>query len=342
MGKERIRHIETALGADITMQSLPIGCSMPLVSIPANPVPDGVTTGMIATPDGVSLRYARWAPPPNCKGTVCIIQGRTEYIEKYFETVRDLQARGFAVATFDWRGQGGSQRLLRSSPLKGYVRRFDDYRIDLETFLQHIVLPDYPRPLFALAHSMGGMALIRAVKAGAPWFDRVVISAPMLQLPNVPVPRLTRTLIRSARLIGLGGVYVPRRDASVLATAPFRDNPLTSDPVRYARNAAVIEADPSLLLGWPTVAWLDEAFKAMAETEDPVYPASIRQPMLLLAAGVDRVVSAAAIERFASYLRTGSHLMIPGARHELLMEQDRYRAQFWAAFDAFIPGTPSS
>ena len=22
------------------------------------------------------------------------------------------------------------------------------------------------------------------------------------------------------------------------------------------------------------------------------------------------------------------------------MEQDRYRAQFWAAFDAFVPGTP--
>jgi len=24
----------------------------------------------------------------------------------------------------------------------------------------------------------------------------------------------------------------------------------------------------------------------------------------------------------------------------VLMEQDRLRAQFWAAFDAFVPGTP--
>jgi lysophospholipase len=24
----------------------------------------------------------------------------------------------------------------------------------------------------------------------------------------------------------------------------------------------------------------------------------------------------------------------------MLMEHDRYRAQFWAAFDAFVPGTP--
>ena len=27
-------------------------------------------------------------------------------------------------------------------------------------------------------------------------------------------------------------------------------------------------------------------------------------------------------------------------KHEILQEQDRYRLQFWAAFDAFVPGTP--
>ena len=30
--------------------------------------------------------------------------------------------------------------------------------------------------------------------------------------------------------------------------------------------------------------------------------------------------------------------MLPTARHEILMETDAIRAQFWAAFDAFIPG----
>ena len=75
--------------------------SMTLVSIPANPVPEDVVTGTIKTPDGAELRFARWAPPVNRKGTVCVFQGRTEYIEKYFETVRDLRQRGFAVATID-------------------------------------------------------------------------------------------------------------------------------------------------------------------------------------------------------------------------------------------------
>ena len=42
----------------------------------------------------------------------------------------------------------------------------------------------------------------------------------------------------------------------------------------------------------------------------------------------------------AYHLRAGSHLVIAGAKHEILQEQDRYRGQFWAAFDAFVPGTP--
>src|ERR687892_1390043 len=103
--------------------------AMNLISIPANPVPEDVVTGMLKTPDGISLRYARWAPPPGRKGTVCLFPGRAEFIEKYFETVRDLRARGFAVAALDWRGQGGSQRAL-SDPYKGHVERFSEYDLD--------------------------------------------------------------------------------------------------------------------------------------------------------------------------------------------------------------------
>jgi lysophospholipase len=78
----------------------------------------------------------------------------------------------------------------------------------------------------------------------------------------------------------------------------------------------------------------------MTEFADPAYASRLRQPMLLVAAGQDRIVSTPAIGAFARRLRAGSHLVIPGARHEILMEQDRYREQFWAAFDAFVPGSP--
>jgi lysophospholipase len=311
---------------------------MTLVSTSANPVPEDVVTGMLKTRDGVSLRFARWAPPPGRKGTVCLFQGRAEFIEKYFETVRDLRARGFAVATFDWRGQGLSDRTL-GNRRKGYVRDFSHYDIDLDTFVREVVLPDCPPPVFALAHSMGSSILLRAAHQGHRWFDRMVLLAPMIALPGMRRSRLTRMTVKAMRLAGLGGSYVPGGDASVMMQRPFIGNLLTSDPVRYARNVAVIETEPELSIGWPTVAWTDSAFKAMRQLSEPSFPYKIRQPILIIAAGHDQIVSTPAIDEFAVRLRAGSHLIVPGSRHELLMEQDRFRMQALAAFDAFVPGT---
>jgi lysophospholipase len=310
---------------------------MKLVSIPANPAPDDVVVGALQTPDGVSLRYARFAPPPGRKGTVVILPGRAEFIEKYFETVRDLRARGFAVAILDWRGQGMSQRALADRD-KGYVRNFDQYGIDLDTFMEQVVLPDCPPPLFALTHSMGSAVMLEACLKGRRWFDRVVMSAPMIGLPVRPLFRFASPTLRAMRLLGRGTAYVP--NAGAFQIVEFIGNPLTSDPVRFARNNAVLLEAPELRLGGPTVAWAHAALGVMKKFEWPGYAARIRQPILMAAAGQDDVVSTPAIEEFGLNLLAGSHIIVPGARHELLQEQDLYRNQFWAAFDAFVPGTP--
>src|SRR6201990_442712 len=208
---------------------------MTLVSIPSNPVPDGVVSGTIKTPDGAELRFARWAPPPGRKGTVCVFTGRSEQIEKYFETVRDLRDRGFAVAMIDWRGQGHSARRLRD-PRKGYVRNFADFEVDVDTFVQQVVLPDCPPPYFALAHSMGGAVMLRIAHAGKRWFDRMVLTAPMIDLPGRTTSFPIRPLVRTMRFAGMGGRYVPGGSDDIVGTGPFVSNPVTSDPVRYARN----------------------------------------------------------------------------------------------------------
>jgi len=312
---------------------------MTLVSIPANPVPEGAVAGTIKTPDGVTLRYARFPPPAGRKGTLCLFQGRAEFIEKYFEVVQDARERGFAVATLDWRGQGLSQRALRDHR-KGHIEDFSEYEIDLDTFMREVVLPDCPPPFFALAHSMGAGVLIRAAFKNRRWFDRIVLTTPMIGLNLAGMPRLARATVRTMRLMGFGSAYVPGGGATAIASQPFAGNPLTSDPVRYARIGALIDAEPELALGSPTIGWIAAAFRVMDDFADPVYAAKIRQPLLMIASGQDWIVSTAAIEQFALRLRSGSHLVVPGARHEIMMEQDRYRGQFWAAFEAFVPGTP--
>jgi lysophospholipase len=312
---------------------------MTLVSIPANPVPDDTVAGMLKTKDGVGVRFARFAPPPGRKGTICIFQGRAEFIEKYFETVRDLRARGFAVAILDWRGQGGSQRML-SDPFKGHVRKFAEYESDVEVFMREVVLPDCPPPHYAIAHSMGASVMLRLSYQGQRWFDRIVMSAPMIGLSPKTYPRFAQPAMKVMRMLAMGHSYIPGGDATVMAAQSFIGNPVTSDPVRHARTVATLEARPSLGIGAPTVGWAAAAFDAMDQFAEQRFTSNLRQPMVLVAAGRDDIVSTLATEEFGLRLRTGSHLIVNGAKHELLMEQDRYRSQFLAAFDAFVPGTP--
>ena len=312
---------------------------MKLVSIPANPVPDHVVSGAIKTPDGVSLRFARWDPPPGRRGTVVVLQGRAEFIEKYYETVRDLRARGFAVATFDWRGQGLSDRALADRH-KGYVRNFSEYSTDLDAVMEQVVLPDCPPPIFALGHSMGGAIAIRACHGGSRWFERVVLSAPMIALPPGPLTRVAGPLARFMRLIGRGGGYVPTGDARATRLGEFHRQcaHLRSGALCAQRRGA--GASAGARLGAPTIAWADAAMRLMNQFAVPSYAGSIRQPILMVAAGRDEVVSTPAIETFGMNLLAGRHLILAGSKHEILQEQDHYRGQFWAAFDAFVPGTP--
>ena len=175
---------------------------MKLVSIPANPVPDDVVVGTLKTPDRVDLRFARWAPPAGRKGTVCIFQGRAEFIEKYYEMARELRARGFAVATLDWRGQGHSSR----APLvgdAGHVETFADYQKDVAALLAAARAAELPEPFFLLAHSMGGAIGLRALIEGLP-VRAAAFSAPMWGIEIAPHLRpLTYGLSALTRLGGL-------------------------------------------------------------------------------------------------------------------------------------------
>ena len=311
---------------------------MTLFGIPRNPVPAGAETGSLTAYDGTQLRYARWKPPSHgCKGTVCVFGGRSEFIEKYFETVSDLRQRGFAVATLDWRGQGGSARAMRNT-LKGHVEDFAQYDADLSLFVSEIVLPDCPPPYFALAHSMGGTILTRAACMRDCWFDRMVFTAPLFGLAG-PASSLglTSTVAQLAVFFGLGDLYVPGGSDKVAGTAPFEGNLRTSDKRRYERNRLILETAPQLGLAAPTIAWLRAATTAMQEINGFGFPPRVHVPILMIAAGDDKVVSNKAIDELALQLKAGDRIVIDGARHELLQERESIREQVWAAFDAFIP-----
>jgi lysophospholipase len=309
-----------------------------LRSTPDNPVPPGGALKAVRTGDGLELRVAHWRPTTRLvKGTVCLLQGRAEFIEKYYETIGDLRGRGFAVVAFDWRGQGESQRQVADAH-KGHVARFDDYRRDLEAVAEVVLRPLMPRPHVCLAHSMGGAVAFTGAHEGWLPFGRIVTVAPMLAIRMVRWPAGASVLARFLHRFGFGRRYIPFGKATSIATKPFSGNRLSTDPVRYARNAEAARAVGAGAVGDPTIAWLAGAFRAMARLRDRRVAATIAIPSLIVAAGADPVCETRATERFARLVRGAHILVLPGARHEILSERDAIREDFWAAFDAFVPG----
>ncbi len=306
---------------------------------PGNPMPENASAGMLTMPDGRRIRYAHFkATARPLKGTVVILQGRNECIEKYYETVRDLSARGFGAALFDLRGQGGSDRILADAE-RGHIGDFDDYARDIDPFFRQIVLPDCRGPYYVLAHSTGALVALLAAPRLQSRVERMVLSSPLLGLPDgtLSAPNASR-LASLMHAFGLGAAYISGGPREREPT-PFERNVLTSDPVRYARNVDIHRWYPEFALGGVTASWVRAAFRAAARVNDPDYAAALRIPVLVVAAGAEEVVDPAATERFGRRLRAGRVLTVDGARHELLQEADIFREQFLAAFDAFIPGS---
>ena len=305
-----------------------------------HPIPPGAVVSPVASRD-TAIRAARWPAPgrdgPN-NGTVLICTGRSEFIEKYLFVVAELRERGFAVAIFDWRGQGMSQRLLGDAR-KGHVGRFSDYEGDLLAVVDQVMEPFCPKPWFGLAHSMGGAVALNAAADHPGLFRRLVLSAPMVEIARLPFAGTARALARLCRYGGLAHGVVPGGRGRALLFRAFERNLLTSDEARYRISLDHMRVEPGLVLGAPTLGWLHAAFGAMARLHAPDYPERMRTPVLAIVPGADRVVEPRATERLVSRLRASRVVTVPGSRHEILMERDQFRDQFWAAFDAFVPGS---
>ncbi|HXW71679.1 MAG TPA: alpha/beta hydrolase [Methylocella sp.] len=309
---------------------------MELFPLAENPLPEGGIVSVVSTRDRLHLRAAHWLAGTGCAGTVAIFPGHTEFIEKYSEVIHELLSRNFDVAILDWRGQGASSRLAKN-PRKGHVGNFRAFGEDIRAFTEQVLQPFCRPPWFALGHSMGGAILLEMAHAGRLPFARLVLSAPMIRLQGMRIAGAKRLAVKALTLLGQGRRFVPGGGGPD-PSLQFAGNILTSDAARHGRCVRILEALPELTISGPTIGWVNAAFHLMRRFEDPAYARRITIPTLIVAPGNDRLVDAVATEDFASRLKAGKCITLPGARHEILMERDIYRQRFWAAFDAFLPG----
>lgn len=281
---------------------------------------------------GVRLDYVAVTVPDE-RAAVVIVTGRTENLLKYQEVVADFVRQKYSVYVYDHRGQGFSQRLLEDEPEKGHVERFDDYVNDLQTFVQGVVKQRGHGRLVVLAHSMGGGIATRHLQMYPGVFSAAALSSPMHQ-PNAKILVSTQSSCLVFEGLGiLGGTGWPLGKPRPYSHGAYDEatNEYTHSPERWARVLKVENEVPRVRLGGPTVRWVAEACSA---SDAMLADASkVVTPVLVLQASEDTAVMPEAQAKFCSELaRTtgrqcegGGPQVIKGARHELLIEADRYR-----------------
>ena len=302
-------------------------------------VPPGLTGSYVAADrcgflerGGGRLRYALWNAPGTARGTVVILPGRGEFIEKYAtEIVGELLDRDYAVMAMDWRGQGLSSRLLADRN-KGHIDTFATYIADLQLFLDKVVTPSAARPVLVLCHSMGAHVTLRALAENGPGpFAAAVCVSPMTALKREV---MLRSILRvMPQVPALEERYLFGTGPFVIYAREFHSNFVTHDARRYRFTEDWFAADPRLTLGGPTVGWARQAVRSMTAVLAPDYIERIELPVLLLSAGQDRLVDARDHPALVARLRRGECLNLADARHEIMMELDPIRARFWEAFD---------
>lgn len=312
-----------------------LGPRAPLTILDGAPKPYDVKAWWFKGADGIRLRGA-FVPPRDenrARGTVLMLSGRADFIEKHFESLTDLQAKGFQCLTMDCRGQGLSERLLPHR-LKGHMDSYDMAVQDLDIFLKlakGLIKP----PFLVLAHSMGAAIATQAMINGVLKADRVVLSSPMFGInTGVVSERIARMVTKGLMGFGMSAAFFPGRATDPLHEA-LAQNTLTHDKVRFKRSQDYMRVNADLMLGGVTVGWLYQSFSLLDRLWADGAMAKVHTPVLVLAADPDLVVVADKAREAAGQMPNAAYVPLTGARHEVLHETDDVRAKFWDEFMRF-------
>jgi len=308
----------------------------PLMGVPGAAPPPGGQGEWFRGAGGLRLRAAMWTPSAlvaaKPRGTVVLSTGRTEPIEKYFELIGNLLARGFCVLAHDWRGQGLSARLLPDR-LKGHARAveefLDDYGRLLEAFETRA-----PKPWIMIGHSMGATLNLMTLEAGETRFSGALLCSPMLRIKTGKRSMWSVKLAARWNLRhGKAGEYV-LDDADDPFDHTFENDALTSDETRYELWRQQLYACPHLAVGGPTWGWLAFALDAGERALKPKALKAVKIPVAIVQAGEDDRVWKQTNKWAARRLSRGRYVEVTGSKHEVIMETDALRGVFLEEFDA--------
>lgn len=281
-------------------------------------------------------RYSAGKAGDNARGSMLFLPGRGDHYEKYLEMFEHFAREGWHVTAVDWRGQGGSGRLL-PDPHIGHIDDFSTWVSDIQAFWHEWSI-ETAGPHVVVAHSMGGHLALRALCENAIAPDAVALSAPMLGIQTMGLPyAVHHALAKLLRALGDPNRAAWKEGEKPGSPLDVRSRILTHDPGRYADELYWWQRRPEVRLGPPSWHWVERAIASTRQLNVAGVLESVTVPILLIATTADRLVDTKRVVRDAKRL-PNSELLLFGseAAHELLREADPVRDQCLDAIQNFF------
>lgn len=269
----------------------------------------------IHSEDGLALRIGVWSDNSTEKGTIFLLPGRADFIEKLGHALCDVHSSGFSVCVLEFRGLGLSDRLT-ADKRAGHVHRFSDYQRDVRAAISAASELGLPEPFFLHGNSMGGCVGLRSAIEGIP-FRACAFTSPMwgVQLPRI-LNLIAPPITGAVRALGLGHHYAPGRNGdNETLNWTFEKNEITGDADMFAHLQHVNREVDDQWIGGPTIGWLQQALQ---ETRHLSRQPAPNLPCITFSAERDQLVDRTAIEQRMKSWPDSIYNVVPAAKHDLL------------------------
>jgi alpha-beta hydrolase superfamily lysophospholipase len=254
----------------------------------------------ISTSDGLRL-YLRKHAANEPRGNILLVHGFGEHSGRYRALIEHLVSHSYSVCAYDQRGHG------QSDGLPGHVEHFGDYDLDLERIVASMRAADDERPLFIVAHSMGGLVALRYLARESTAIAGAVLSAPLLGVV-VKVPAHKVMMARVSAVVSPRLRLDNEINPAVLSRDPEVGRAYAADPLVNRKVSA---------------RWFSEATAAIQEM--PLIGASIITPLLVMHGTGDKLASVEATRRIFPLLASSDKELVvyDGFYHELFNEPEK-------------------
>jgi alpha-beta hydrolase superfamily lysophospholipase len=242
---------------------------------------------------GIKLFAQAWTPETAPRALILITHGHGEHSGRYSHVGEALAARDYAVVALDLRGHG------HSGGARGFIRRWSEYREDLDRLIETLKADYGDLPMFLYGHSIGGTLSLDYILRDSQKFRGVIASAPSLGKPNIPAILFVISKLFSKIIPGFS-----------MATQ-LEQTALSRDPevVRAYREDPLVHSVGTARFGTEL---LDTAEYIQA------HAAEFNIPLILIHGTQDRLVDPADTHRFYDHvkLEDKTFFELPDGYHE--------------------------